>query len=251
MEPVIRTTNLSKNYQVGPTVVHALVSATVTIENGEMVAVMGPSGSGKTTFMNMLGCLDTPTSGTYLFEGMEVSSLDPDRLALVRNQRIGFVFQSFNLLPRITALENVALPLSYGKHHRRQRREMAAKALEELGLGDRMDHTPLQLSGGQQQRVAMARALVGEPSLILADEPTGSLDTRTGIEIMGLLQELNGRGITIILVTHEKEVASYARRVLDFRDGYILQDQNQAPKTATPLPALQELATPPDGPSVQ
>lgn len=230
--PLVRTIELSKDYQVGPTVVHALAGASVTIESGELVAVMGPSGSGKTTFMNLLGCLDTPTKGTYLFEGTEVSSLGPDQLAMVRNQRIGFVFQSFNLLPRISALDNVALPLAYGQYRRVARRKIAAEALEEVGLADRMGHTPVQLSGGQQQRVAIARALVGEPSLILADEPTGALDTRTGIEIMGLLQDLNARGITVVLVTHERDVAGYARRVLHFRDGQVLRDEEQRPTQA-------------------
>jgi len=228
--PVVQSFELSKDYQVGPSLVHALAGVSVDIEPGEMVAVMGPSGSGKTTFMNLIGCLDTPTSGTYRFEGTEISSLEPDQLALVRNQCIGFVFQSFNLLPRITALDNVALPLAYGRYRRSERRKIAAEALEEVGLADRMNHTPVQLSGGQQQRVAIARALVGEPSLILADEPTGALDTRTGIEIMGLLQDLNARGITVVLVTHERDVAEYARRVLYFRDGKILRDEAQQPK---------------------
>lgn len=224
---VVQTIELCKDYRVGPSIVHALADASVTIDRGESVAVMGPSGSGKTTFMNLLGCLDTPTSGRYLFEGTEVSSLGPDQLAMVRNQRIGFVFQSFNLLPRITALDNVALPLAYGRYRRSERRRIAAAALEEVGLGDRMDHTPVQLSGGQQQRVAIARALVGDPSIILADEPTGALDTRTGIEIMNLLQQLNARGITIVLVTHEPEIARFARRVIHFRDGHIKSDGNQ------------------------
>jgi putative ABC transport system ATP-binding protein len=225
---VIQTTNLSKDYRLGPTVVHALSDASVSIDTGEMIAVMGPSGSGKTTFMNLLGCLDTPTSGKYFFEDVEISSLHSDQLAMIRNQRIGFVFQSFNLLPRITALENVALPLSYGNYPRTERRKMAAQALEEVGLEDRMNHTPVQLSGGQQQRVAIARALVGNPSLILADEPTGALDTRTGAEIMELLQSLNKRNITVVLVTHESEIADYAQRIVSFRDGKVISDKSQS-----------------------
>ncbi len=190
-----------------------------------MIAVMGPSGSGKTTFMNLLGCLDKPSSGKYFFEGNEVSSLNSNQLAALRNQRIGFVFQSFNLLPRITALENVALPLAYGKYARSTRKKMAIQALDEVGLSDRVDHTPVQLSGGQQQRVAIARALVGNPSLILADEPTGALDTSTGKEIMNLLSKLNDKNITIILVTHEAEVANYAQRIIHFRDGRVIREE--------------------------
>lgn len=190
-----------------------------------MIAVMGPSGSGKTTFMNLLGCLDKPSSGKYFFEGNEVSSLNSNQLAALRNQRIGFVFQSFNLLPRITALENVALPLAYGKYTRSIRKKMAIQALDEVGLSDRVDHTPVQLSGGQQQRVAIARALVGNPSLILADEPTGALDTSTGKEIMNLLSKLNDKNITIILVTHEAEVANYAQRIIHFRDGRVTSEE--------------------------
>ncbi|MBM3507650.1 MAG: ABC transporter ATP-binding protein [Alphaproteobacteria bacterium] len=210
---------------MGTNVVNALAGVSVRIETGEFVAVMGPSGSGKTTFMNLLGCLDRPSSGKYLFEGHEVSAYDHTDLARLRNQKIGFVFQNFNLLPRITALDNVALPLAYGKLPRSERRTRAAKALEEVGLGDRMDHRPVQLSGGQQQRVAIARAIVGSPSLILADEPTGALDTKTGVEIMGILQTLNDRGITIVLVTHEHDIAEHAGRVLTFRDGRMIRDE--------------------------
>lgn len=226
--PLVDVVGLGKTYRVGPTVVHALADVSVAIGRGELVAVMGPSGSGKTTFMNLLGCLDRPTTGVYRFDGEQVSSLGGDRLAAVRNRRIGFVFQSFNLLPRVSALENVALPLAYGRVPRPRRRQLAKQALAEVGLADRMTHTPVQLSGGQQQRVAIARALVGGPSLILADEPTGALDTRTGAEIMDLLGQLNARGITVILVTHEREVASHARRILHFRDGRMLDDERAA-----------------------
>ena len=237
MPSLIHTIELCKDYRVGPTVVHALAGVSVKIDQGEYVAVMGPSGSGKTTFMNLLGCLDTPTSGSYLLEGTEVSVMDPDELAEARNQRIGFVFQSFNLLPRITALDNVALPLMYGHYRRSERRQRAAEALTEVGLEDRMDHTPVQLSGGQQQRVAVARAIAGNPSLILADEPTGALDTRTGEEIMTLLQGLNERGITIVVVTHEASVACHARRVLRFLDGRMTSDEQQAPaRPSTEVP---------------
>ena len=239
-EPFLRTVDLVKEYRIGPSIVHALAGVSVDVDSGEFVAVMGPSGSGKTTFMNLLGCLDTPTSGSYLLEGAEISKMNSDELAHVRNRRIGFVFQSFNLLPRISAIENVALPLAYGNHRRRLRREMAAKALEEVGLADRMDHTPTQLSGGQQQRVAIARALVAEPSLILADEPTGALDTRTGAEIMGLMQGLHARGITIVLVTHERDIADYAQRVLHFRDGVMHLDERQVPR-ATGADVITEL----------
>lgn len=224
-ESLVHTSNLSKKYLVGPNIVNALSDASISIKSGEMIAVMGPSGSGKTTFMNLLGCLDKPSSGKYFFEGNEVSSLNSNQLAALRNQRIGFVFQSFNLLPRITALENVALPLAYGKYARSIRKKMAIQALDEVGLSDRVDHTPVQLSGGQQQRVAIARALVGNPSLILADEPTGALDTSTGKEIMNLLSKLNDKNITIILVTHEAEVANYAQRIIHFRDGRVIREE--------------------------
>jgi putative ABC transport system ATP-binding protein len=222
---VVQTIDLRKEYRMGTNVVNALAGVSVRIEPGEFVAVMGPSGSGKTTFMNLLGCLDRPTSGKYLFEGHEVSAYDHTELAQLRNQKIGFVFQNFNLLPRITALDNVALPLAYGKFARGERRKRAEVALTEVGLADRMDHRPVQLSGGQQQRVAIARAIVGQPSLILADEPTGALDSKTGVEIMGILQSLNDRGITIVLVTHEPDIAEHAGRVLTFRDGRMIRDE--------------------------
>ena len=226
MIPLIETENLTKHYQIDPHIVKALNGVSVSVDPGEFIAVMGPSGSGKTTFMNLLGCLDVPTSGRYCLEGRDVSGLDSDELAEVRSGKIGFVFQSFNLLPRISALANVELPLAYSRVSREDRRAFAVEALREVGLEDRMDHRPVQLSGGQQQRVAIARALVGAPSLIFADEPTGALDTQTGIEIMGVLADLNAKGITIVLVTHEKEVADHARRVLNFRDGLVVSDEN-------------------------
>ena len=227
MAPLVEASGLGRTFRVGPTAVHALADVSATIDRGEMVAVMGPSGSGKTSFMNLLGCLDRPTAGTYRFEGIPVSTLAPDLLARVRNRRIGFVFQSFNLLPRVSAVENVALPLAYARVARSRRRRLAEAALNEVGLADRRTHTPSQLSGGEQQRVAIARALVGGPSLILADEPTGALDTRTGQEIMRLLRHLNGRGITVVLVTHEREVAACARRILHFRDGCMVGDERR------------------------
>ena len=195
------------------------------VERGGLVAVMGPSGSGKSTLMNILGCLDAPTSGTYFLEGENISALRLDQLAHIRNRRIGFVFQSFNLLPRTSALENVSLPLVYGRTSRRERRQRAAQALTAVGLADRMEHQPTQLSNGQQQRVAIARALINAPVLILADEPTGALDTRTGLEIMALFQDLNRQGITIVLVTHDAEIARFARRVIQFRDGRLIGDE--------------------------
>ena len=226
--PLIQTDRLSKDYQVGSDVVHALAHLTVAIDRGAFAAIMGPSGSGKSTCMHLLGCLDTPTSGRYVFDGIDVSDLPHDDLAAVRNRKIGFVFQSFNLLPRATALANVELPLMYGRAARRERRDKAAAALTAVGLADRMHHSPSQLSGGQMQRVAIARALVNDPLLLLADEPTGALDSRTGVEIMALFQDLNAQGITVIVVTHDSDVASYGDRVLSFRDGNLVDDRRVA-----------------------
>jgi len=224
---LIETIGLSKSYGIEAETVPALVDISIAIARGDFVAVTGPSGSGKSTLMNVLGCLDTPTSGTYRFDGVDVSALDSDALALVRNRKIGFCFQLFNLLPRASALANVELPLLYRGINRARRRERARAVLAEVGLADRSHHFPAQLSGGQQQRVAIARALVNQPLLILADEPTGALDTRTGLEIMALLQRLNRAGHTIVLVTHDREVVTFARRVLGLRDGRLVEDRAQ------------------------
>jgi putative ABC transport system ATP-binding protein len=221
----IETEGLSKDYRVGPSEVRALRDFTVNIDEGEFLAIMGPSGSGKSTCMHLLGCLDTPTAGRYVLAGQDVSRLDRDGLAETRNRQVGFVFQSFNLLPRATALKNVELPLLYGATPRQQRRDRAAAALEAVGLSDRAHHLPTQLSGGQMQRVAIARAIVNRPLLLLADEPTGALDSRTGVEILTLFQQLNADGINVIVVTHEAEVAGFARRVLRFRDGLLEADE--------------------------
>ena len=226
MIPVIRVQNLQKIYRMGDVEVPALRGIDLTIERGEFVAVMGSSGSGKSTFMNILGCLDRPTSGNYWLEGDEVSSLSADDWAHIRNKRIGFVFQGFNLLSRTTALENVELPMMYNGYAGRQRHDRAVEVLNLVGLGERQDHTPNRLSGGQQQRVAIARALVNKPSLILADEPTGNLDSVTSNEIMGLFQHLNrDQGITIIIVTHEPDIAEHAKRQIVFRDGTVISDK--------------------------
>jgi putative ABC transport system ATP-binding protein len=237
-EPVIETQGLSRDYRLGAHVVHALRGVSLTIEAGEMVAIMGPSGSGKSTLMNLLGCLDTPTAGRYLLEGRDVSQLDDDALARIRNAKIGFVFQQFNLIPRMSALGNVALPLVYSDRPAAAQRGAALARLRAVGLGDRAHHRPAQLSGGEQQRVAIARALVNDPILFLADEPTGNLDTRTSVEIMAILQALNRDGITILLVTHEEDIARYARRILRFRDGALVGDDPvPAPLEARPAPA--------------
>ncbi len=222
---LIETQDLVKDYPLGTQTVHALQGVSVTIGSGEMVAVMGPSGSGKSTFMTILGCLDSPTAGRYLLDGRDVSGLDDDELARIRNERIGFVFQQFNLLPRVTALTNVELPLLYGDAGPTDRHARALAKLEAVGLGSRAHHRPAQLSGGEQQRVAIARALVNEPVLLLADEPTGNLDTRTSVEIMAILQDLHRSGLTIVLVTHEPDIARHAERILRFRDGQLMSDE--------------------------
>ena len=223
---VIRTEALARTYRSGKNEVHALRGVDITIRKGELVAIMGSSGSGKSTLMNLLGCLDTPTAGEYYLDGVKVNGLNRDQLADLRNQKIGFVFQGFNLLPRTTALDNVELPLLYDRSgKKRETKKMAAAALDRVGLAERQDHQPSELSGGQQQRVAIARALVGEPALVLADEPTGNLDSRTSMEVMALFQELNDQGITIVLVTHEPDVAQYATRIIEVRDGRIRRDE--------------------------
>ncbi|MBI3079730.1 MAG: ABC transporter ATP-binding protein [Deltaproteobacteria bacterium] len=239
MQPLIVVEALQKVYHLGEVDVPALRGVTLTIQAGEFVAVMGPSGSGKSTFMNIVGCLDRPTAGRYWLDGVDVAGLSRNELAAVRNHRIGFVFQNFNLLPRTTALENVELPLLYNGTPPRARRSRALAALEIVGLGDRAAHHPSQLSGGQQQRVAIARALVNEPLLLLADEPTGNLDSRTSVEILEVLQRLNRtRGVTVLLVTHEPDVAAYAGRNIQFRDGRVVRDEPMA----APRRAEDELA---------
>jgi len=224
-EVVIRIEGITKEYVMGESVIHALRGINLLIHRNEYLAVMGPSGSGKSTLMNMLGCLDTPSSGRYEFNGKDVASMEDDELAEIRNREIGFVFQTFNLLPRSTSLQNVELPLIYAGIGAQERRRRAEEALVAVGLGDRMDHKPNELSGGQRQRVAIARALVNRPSIILADEPTGNLDSRTGEEIMALLEKLYEGGNTIVLVTHEEQIAEHARRVVRLRDGVIESDQ--------------------------
>jgi len=222
--PLVEVHDLRKNYQLGETEVHALRGVSVSIHPGDFVAIMGASGSGKSTFMNILGCLDKPTSGKYLLEGTDVSVLTKKELARIRNQKIGFVFQGFNLLGRTTALENTELPMLYSKTNKNDRERRAREALAQVGLGDRADHFPSQLSGGQQQRVAIARALVNEPRILLADEPTGNLDSRTSVEVMEIFQKLNAQGLTIVLVTHETDIAQFAKREIVFRDGQIKRD---------------------------
>lgn len=224
MNKVIEIHDIVKNYLVGSVIVRALRSVSLTIEKNEYVAIMGPSGSGKSTLMNLLGCLDTPTSGTYILNGTDVSKMEDDFLAEIRNKEIGFVFQTFNLLPRYTALENVMLPLIYAGFPKAEREKVAKETLEQVGLGDRMNHKPNELSGGQRQRVAIARALVNKPSIILADEPTGNLDSKTSIDIMGLLDEIHRNGNTVIVVTHEEDIANHAARIIRLLDGTIHQD---------------------------
>jgi len=222
--PLIETRDLWKTYVMGTEEVHALSGVSISIESGEYVAIMGPSGSGKSTLMNLIGCLDTPTKGTYLLNGKQASQMNDDELARIRNEEIGFVFQTFNLLPRASALQNVELPMIYAGVPSKVRHERANKALEKVELGDRKNHRPNELSGGQRQRVAIARALVNNPSILLADEPTGNLDSKTGIEIMSLFARLHEGGNTIILVTHEPDVAAYAHRVIHIRDGKVEKD---------------------------
>jgi putative ABC transport system ATP-binding protein len=231
---VIDIENITKEYVMGEEIVHALRGVTLQIRPNEYIAIMGPSGSGKSTLMNMLGCLDTPTSGRYEFNGRNVAEMDDDELAAIRNREIGFVFQTFNLLPRSTSLRNVELPLIYAGIDPETREERAARALTDVGLGDRLEHKPNELSGGQRQRVAIARALVNNPSIILADEPTGNLDSKTGEEIMQLFEELHQKGHTIILVTHERDIAAHARRTVHLRDGLVESDENAAPSDLEP-----------------
>ncbi|HEU4646364.1 MAG TPA: ABC transporter ATP-binding protein [Burkholderiales bacterium] len=240
LEALIHTRDLAKHYRVGDNVIRALDGVSVDIARGENLAVMGPSGSGKSTFMNVVGCLDRPSSGEYVLAGQDVSALDSDALAAARNRHIGFVFQSFNLLARTSALENVELPLVYAGAGAAERRRRALEMLARVGLAERAHHLPQQLSGGQQQRVAIARALVTRPALILADEPTGALDSRTSLEIMALFQELNAQGMTVVVVTHEPEVARFARRVLRFLDGRVVADErNASPDDARRLLAVE------------
>lgn len=242
---LIRIDHLVKTYLLGEVEVHALRGVSLAVSRGEFVAIMGASGSGKSTFMNILGCLDKPTKGTYILEDIDVSKLSRDELAHIRNQKIGFVFQGFNLLSRTSAIENVELPLLYSSASTAERHRRAVQSLEAVGLAERAHHYPNQLSGGQMQRVAIARALVNDPSIVLADEPTGNLDSRTSVEVMGIFQELNNKGITIILVTHEPDIAQFAKRHIVFRDGKIKSDKvNAHPRIATEvlreLPAIDE-----------
>jgi putative ABC transport system ATP-binding protein len=249
-QTVIEARNLTKVYRMGTTEVRALAGVTLDVTKGEMIAVMGASGSGKSTLMNIVGCLDRPTSGTYLVDGIRIDGLNRNRLADIRNRKIGFVFQTYNLLPRTNALENVETPLLYDRTGRRlETRRMAAEALERVGLADRMGHDPAELSGGEQQRVAIARSLVTQPALLLADEPTGNLDTRTSVEIIGLFQELNDEGVTILLVTHEPDIAQYARRILELRDGRVIrdvpvEDRRRASRDARETPGPQSAGAP-------
>jgi putative ABC transport system ATP-binding protein len=242
---VIAAEEVHKYYDLGETKVHALRGVDLQIEPGEFVAIMGSSGSGKSTFMNLLGCLDKPTSGRYLLDGVDVSKLDKKELAKIRNRKLGFVFQGFNLLARTTALENVELPTLYAQLEKEERTRRAKHSLEIVGLGQRLDHFPSQLSGGQQQRVAIARALVNQPAILLADEPTGNLDSRTSVEIMQIFQELNDSGLTIVLVTHEPDIAQYAKRIVVFRDGKIRKDERvlnrpRASEVLQQLPTVEE-----------
>jgi putative ABC transport system ATP-binding protein len=229
---IIELHNIKKEYKIGNEEIHALSGVTLDIFKNEYVALMGPSGSGKSTLMNMLGCLDSPTSGEYILNGIAVAKMSDNELAEVRNKQIGFVFQTFNLLPRSTTIENVMLPLVYSGIEKKQRIKMAKKVLEQVGLGNRMDHKPNELSGGQRQRVAIARALVNNPAIILADEPTGNLDSKTSIEIMGLFEEIQKNGNTIILVTHEEDIAMHAHRIVRLKDGKVESDTNNTQITS-------------------
>ncbi len=225
-EPVIAIENITKVYRMGEVEVHALRGVSLLVHEGEILSIMGPSGSGKSTMMNMIGCLDRPTSGRYFLDGVDVGNLSDDQLAHIRNHQIGFVFQTFNLLPRTTALQNVELPLIYAGMHRGERRKRARAALEAVGLGDRLNHRPNELSGGERQRVAIARALVADPAIILADEPTGNLDSKSGAEVMAILQQLNReRGITVVFVTHDPGIAAHTRRIVRLHDGLIVGDE--------------------------
>ncbi len=238
-EPVIELTHVNKTYGEGDTVVQALIDVNLLIQRGEFVAIMGPSGSGKSTLMNILGCLDRVTSGLYRLDGEDVSRLDRVQLAGVRNRKIGFVFQSFNLLPRLSALKNVSLPMMYNGYQylaEKERRSRAASLLESVGLGDRLHHTPNKLSGGQQQRVAIARALINDPSIIMADEPTGNLDSKSSEEIMHILHRLHRQGVTIVMVTHDPERAAHAERIITVRDGRILNEQRKVGSTTGETP---------------
>lgn len=233
--PILDIKNIKKRYIMGTQIIDALKDVSISINKNEYVALMGPSGSGKSTMMNILGCLDTPTSGSYKLNGTEVSEMTDDQLAYVRNKEIGFVFQTFNLLPRLSSLENVALPMVYAGMGRKERMQRAEQVMEMVGLKERMDHKPNELSGGQRQRVAIARALVNNPSIILADEPTGNLDTKTSYEIMNIFEEINKGGNTVILVTHEEDIARHARRIVRLRDGLVETDmQNEPVKASLP-----------------
>jgi len=246
MDAMIQVRELRKTYQMGDIEVPALRGVSFSIKRGEFVAIMGPSGSGKSTLMNLLGCLDTPTAGQYILDGLPVEQLERNLLAAVRNRKIGFVFQQFNLLPRQTALENVALPLVYlGGVPGEERIERAREVLQQVGLGERMDHKPRELSGGQQQRVAIARALITRPALLLADEPTGNLDSKSSIEIMALFEELHRQGMTVVLVTHEPDIAAHAQRVISVHDGLIYSDAPPAAAISSgPAPATRQQARP-------
>lgn len=229
---LINIKEIKRDFKLGSEVLHVLKGINLNIEKGEYVALMGPSGSGKSTLMNLLGCLDTPTSGTYILNGKDVSKLTDNELAEIRNKEIGFVFQTFNLMPRTTALDNVALPMVYAGISSNERKQRATEVLKDVGLADRMDHKPNQLSGGQRQRVAVGRALVNRPSIILADEPTGNLDSKTSIEIMNLFDEIHAKGNTVILVTHEEDIAKHAHRIIRLRDGMIESDERRSPVKA-------------------